>query len=71
MGGRLSRSRCALIVTFVRMCHRLHKFEGMKGLVLYLKTSYVLIQQACSGYIVDDLGPLKRRVRRDRSGFPL
>lgn len=71
MGGRLSRSRCAMVVAFVRMCHSLHKHEGMKGLVLYLKTSYVLLQQCTAGYIVDDLGPLKRRVRRDRSGIPL
>jgi len=42
----------------------------MKGLVLHLKTSYVLIQQAIAGYVIEDQGPLKRRVNRSRSGFP-
>lgn len=71
VGGRLSRSRCAMVVLFVRLCHRIHAAEGMKGLVLYLKTSYVLIQQAVAGYVIEDQSPLKRRVRRDKSGFPL
>lgn len=53
------------------MVHHLHKSEGMKGLVLYLKTSYVLVQQAVAGYVIEDQSPLKRRVRRDKSGFPL
>jgi hypothetical protein len=56
---------------FVRKVLALHKAEGMKGLVLYLKTSYVLIQQAVAGYKVENLDPLKRRVRRSRSGLPL
>lgn len=70
VGGKMSRSKCALICVFVKLCFRLYSNEGMKGLVLYLKTSYVLIQQSIAGYKIDDQGPLKRRVRRARSGLP-
>jgi hypothetical protein len=43
----------------------------MKGLVLDLKVSSVLINQASAGYKVMNINTLKRRVRRSRSGFPL
>lgn len=70
VGAQLTRSRCALVVLFCRKCSGIIQNEGFKGLVLWLKVSHVLIQQAIAGDIVRDLGPLKRRVRRSRSGLP-
>lgn len=45
--------------------------QGMRGLVLHLKTCQVLTQQAVGQYRVSDLADLKRRVKRSRTGFPL
>jgi len=67
----VSKCRVRLVVKFSFLLLRLMRSEGPKGTVLYLKTSHVLIQQAIAGYIVTDLSPLKRRVRRNRSGYPL
>jgi len=69
VSDRLSRSRCALVTLFCRVCAKRFRNEGMKGLVLFLKCSYVLIQQGTAGYKVKDLSPLKRRVRRS-GAFP-
>jgi len=71
VGGKVSKCRVRLVVKFSFLLLSLMRSEGPKGTVLYLKTSHVLIQQAIAGYIVTDLSPLKRRVRRSRSGYPL
>lgn len=71
VGGRVTRFRVIGICVFAYRVYNIFKSEGRKGLVLTLKASQVLIQQSLAGYIVEDLSPLKRRVRRDRSGFPL
>jgi hypothetical protein len=70
VGAQLTRSRCALVALFCTRCDAIVHCEGFKGLVLWLKVSHVLIQQAIAGDIVRDLGPLKRRVKRSRSGLP-
>lgn len=59
-----------LITTFAFWVINLCNKQGIKGTVIHLKVCQVLVQQACGGYRVDDLGPLKRRVRRSRTGFP-
>lgn len=70
VGGKVSRFRVIGVCIFAYRSYKIYKNEGRKGLVLTLKVSQVLIQQSLAGYIIEDLGPLKRRVRRDRSGFP-
>lgn len=70
MGLRVNKLKLVLISSFVFHCAKVLRDEGRKGLVLNLKVSQVLIQQAIAGYVVYDLNPLKRRVRRSRSGYP-
>jgi len=66
----LNRSKVKMICIFSFHCYSIFKHEGFKGLVLHLKTSHVLIQQAVAGYKIKDQNPLKRRVTRSRSGLP-
>lgn len=70
VGGRVTRFKVILICVFSFKLVKVFNAEGSKGLVLFLKSSSVLIQQAAAGYVIEDMNPLKRRVRRDRAGFP-
>jgi hypothetical protein len=70
VGGKVSRFKVIGIATFCFHCYKIMSHEGSKGLVMNLKVSHVLIQQAVAGYIIEDLSPLKRRVNRDRAGIP-
>jgi hypothetical protein len=58
------------MLSFVRFCSRLARKSGVKYLVLYLKASQVLLQQAVGGQRLPDTRPLKVAVRRSRSGLP-
>lgn len=70
MGLRVTKFKLVLISSFVFHCAKVLKHEGRKGLVMNLKVSQVLIQQATGKNVIRDMNPLKRRVRRSRSGFP-
>jgi len=59
-----------MLVGFAKVLFRIHNSEGMRGLVLHLKTAHVLLQQGTGRYRVEDLGPLKRRIKRTDSGLP-
>jgi len=47
------------------------RHSGLKGLVIYLKASQVLLQQVVGGFRVVDLAELKVRPSRNRVGVPL
>jgi len=47
------------------------RHRGLKGLVLYLKASQVLLQQSVAKFRVSDLRELKSRPKRNRQGIPL
>lgn len=66
----LTSSRVTLIARFCFHCHSLYIHNGYTGLVKYLKTSQVLLQQAIGGYVVPDSLELGARVTRSRSGLP-
>jgi len=68
--GEISGSKVKLTCHFAFHCYRIGRNEGFRGLVIHLKASHVLIQQAIGGYVIKDMGPLKRRVRRSRPGLP-
>jgi hypothetical protein len=70
MGLRVTKFKLVLISSFVFHCSKVLRHEGRKGLVMNLKVSQVLIQQSVAKYVINDMNPLKRRVRRSRSGFP-
>jgi hypothetical protein len=45
--------------------------RGLKGLVIYLKASQVLLQQSVGKFRVVDISELKVRPKRNRAGVPL
>jgi hypothetical protein len=45
--------------------------RGLKGLVIYLKASQVLLQQSVGKFRVRDISELKVRPKRNRAGVPL
>jgi hypothetical protein len=69
--GKLSYSKVKLIAYFCFFLYRLHRDNGRKGLVLYLKSCHVLTMQSIGNYRIRDSTLLKQRVRRRRSGLPL
>jgi len=71
LNGKLSRSTCALLVMFSKKIYSLYRAQGRKGLVLWLKVSHVLTQQAIAGDRIKDMTSLKMRVKRARTGLPL
>lgn len=71
VGGKVTRFRVIGICIFAFRVCQIYKHEGVKGVVMTLKTSHVLLMQSLAGYRIIDQGPLKRRVRRDRTGIPL
>jgi hypothetical protein len=68
---RSSKSVVKQVAHFSFRCYRLAKHNGLKGLVIYLKASQVLLQQCVAGYRVVDLAELKVRPSRNRAGVPL
>jgi len=70
VAGTLSVSRVKIIFGFSKTVYRLHKHLGSKGLAMYLKTCFVLLQQAIGGMI--DTAPWKigMNVARTRRGIP-
>jgi hypothetical protein len=58
------------MLLFSRFCYKMARRSGMKYLVLYLKASQVLLQQAIGGQRLIDPRPLKAAVGRSRSGIP-
>lgn len=71
VGGKVSKFRVTAIVIFSFRVAQIYKNEGVKGVVMTLKTSHILLMQSLAGYRILDQSPLKRRVRRDRTGIPL
>lgn len=67
MQGRLSRSLIHSVKLLLIKISRIATSQGKIGLVLYLKTCSVLLQQSIMGYRVNTITP---RVSRTRSGVP-
>jgi hypothetical protein len=68
---KATKSVVKQVARFVFSCYRIAKHCGLKGLVLYLKASQVLLQQSVGGFRVRDLADLKVRPKRNRSGVPV
>jgi hypothetical protein len=59
------------ITNTITHLHDIQRSQGNKGLVLYLKTCTVALQQAASGYILSDIGTVSKvRISRNGSGLP-
>jgi hypothetical protein len=63
-------STVRVIISMLKTFWMVQKSQGVKGLVLYLKVHYVILQQAVSGYKIEDLTPLGVRVSRSKTGIP-
>lgn len=68
---RSSKSVVRQVAGFVFFCSKMARHSGLKGLVIYLKACQVILQQCVGGFRVLDLGELKVRPSRNRSGVPL
>jgi len=67
--GKLG-SYIGAIAAFAFWFNRLRLGRGIKGVVLHMKASQVLLMQSIGGDRVSDLTELKVRVNRSRSGLP-
>jgi hypothetical protein len=70
IGLEITVARVRTILAFIANCKGIYRRQGMKGLVLWLKSNTVVLQQILGGFRLKDLTPLKARVSRTRSGFP-
>lgn len=67
---QLTSSKVSGISLFSFYCFRIYKHQGSRGLVLTLKSDFVLFQQAIAGYRISDSLSLGMRRRVSRSGLP-
>jgi hypothetical protein len=70
IGLKITVARVRTILAFIARCKGIYRRQGMKGLVLWLKSNTVVLQQILGGFRLKDLTPLKARVSRTRSGIP-
>jgi len=70
VGMRITVARVRTVLAFIANCRVIYRAQGMKGLVLWLKSNTVVLQQVLGGFRLKDLTPLKARVSRTRSGLP-
>lgn len=69
-GMKLTPGRVRVILHFIKICKRVHLYQGMKGLVIFLKVNAVLLQQSIGGFVLADVTPVGCRVSRCKSGIP-
>lgn len=70
MVGETTGAQVRSIVYALRSFHRIAVKQGVRGLVIYSKSSYVLLQQSLGGFKVPDTGELGCRVGRTIGGLP-
>lgn len=70
IGGSLSKSKVINIKLMLSFISKIAQSQGLPGLVKYLKTCAVLLQQYCGGYYISDVGTIGPRVSRTKSGLP-
>jgi len=70
VGLEITYPMMGAILLFIQRCKDIHKAQGMPGLVKYLKSAGVLLQQALAGQVLKDAGTLGPRVSRNASGLP-
>jgi hypothetical protein len=70
IGGKANQS--VVRTTYVILCRirEIHRVQGLKGTVKYLKTCSVISQQFLGGHYHSNLSDLDTRVSRTRSGIP-
>jgi hypothetical protein len=69
-GGSISLSLVSSTRVLCKSLSKIQQKQGTKGLVLFLKSSSVALQQACAGYVVKDFAEVGPRIARSGSGLP-
>lgn len=69
-GTRYSASSIRFLCTFARTCYVLIRAQGVRGLVIYMKSAHISLMQALGGHRVHDAGKLGTRFARTGSGIP-
>lgn len=66
IGGKVTKSFIKELNLVHSKLRHIHNKNGNKGLVLYLKTCSVCLQQAVSGHRLQDLTPMSARISRTK-----
>lgn len=71
IGGRLTGNLSNLLLNVLKTLNNIYRKNGLIYLVKYLKAINVSIQQACSGFRLNDIGSISGpRVTRTNAGIP-
>jgi hypothetical protein len=65
-----TKFRLSIICYLIKRFFVLYKNQGMKGLVIYLKATTVILQQTISEFKLYDMSGLNTRIARGRGGLP-
>lgn len=68
--GKVTPNWVRLSIIILKRFELIGKKQGTKGLVKFLKTLTVLIQQVIGGHVLHDVTPLGPRISRTKSGIP-
>lgn len=68
--GQLSVQRVKIVFGFARRVTSMYRYQGQKGLAMYLKTCSVLLQQSIGGMKGTAPFAIGMNVARTRQGFP-
>jgi hypothetical protein len=71
LGLGVTSSRVLVVVVLLRRFYLIYKGQGVRGLVLYLKTTTVVFQQCVNGHRLTNVSPVSGvRVSRTNTGYP-
>lgn len=70
IGLGTTKFRLSIICKLVYKFSVLYKHQGMKGLVIYLKATTVIMQQSIAEFRLKDMTGLNTRISRGRGGLP-
>jgi hypothetical protein len=65
-----TKFRLSIICKLIKRFFVLYNKQGMKGLVIYLKATTVILQQSISEFKLEDMTGLNTRIARGRGGMP-
>lgn len=68
--GSINQNWVKHIIRLLRRIKRIHSTQGSPGLVKYLKSCTIVLQQSISGHHTHDITPLGPRISRSKSGLP-
>lgn len=69
-GAGITNGRIRMICSFIKTCNSIQRSQGVKGLVIFLKTNNTLVMQSIGGMLVGDTGKLGVRIARTSKGLP-